>query len=57
MGPGLITFDRMPRLANSAIQVRTKETNAAFVAEDESRYQEHSLQMWRGAHRIHDFAV
>ena len=33
VGPGLITFARIPRLANSAVQVRTKETNAAFVAE------------------------
>src|ERR1700745_653586 len=33
VGPGLITFARMPRLANSAVQVRTKETKAAFVAE------------------------
>jgi hypothetical protein len=29
---GLITFARTPRLANSAAQVRTKETKAAFVA-------------------------
>jgi|HubBroStandDraft_6_1064221.scaffolds.fasta_scaffold131237_2 hypothetical protein len=33
VGPGLITFARMPRLANSAVQLRTKETKAAFVAE------------------------
>src|SRR6516164_2427372 len=33
VGPGLITFARMPRPANSAVQVRTKETKAAFVAE------------------------
>jgi hypothetical protein len=33
VGPGLITFARMPQLANSAVQVRTKETKAAFVAE------------------------
>ena len=33
VGPGLITFARIPRLANSAVQVRTKETKAAFVAE------------------------
>src|SRR5260370_25969335 len=33
VGPGLITFARMPRLANSAVQARTKETKAAFVAE------------------------
>jgi hypothetical protein len=31
--PGLITFARMPRLANSAVQLRRKETKAAFVAE------------------------
>src|SRR5215469_8172447 len=33
VGPGLITLARMPRPANSAVQVRTKDTKAAFVAE------------------------
>jgi hypothetical protein len=33
VGPGLITFARTARLANSAVQLRTKETKAAFVAE------------------------
>jgi hypothetical protein len=30
-GPGLITFARIPLLANSAVHVRTNERNAAFV--------------------------
>src|SRR5580704_12927116 len=33
VGPGLITLARMPRLAHSAVQLLTKETKAAFVAE------------------------
>lgn len=32
VGPGLIRFARMPRPANSAVQVLTNETKAAFVA-------------------------
>jgi len=30
-GPGLITFARIPLLANSAVHVRTNERNAALV--------------------------
>src|ERR1700722_19654513 len=33
VGPGLITFAGMPRLANSAVQLLTKEAKAAFVGE------------------------
>ena len=33
VGPGLITFARMPRMASSAVQARTKETKAALLAE------------------------